>query len=401
MELKESKAPCGSARRSVSSALTARTCLGVVLVVGLGGCSGATMAGGMAGALVVAGLNDSNRHEVPDEGPYFYRGDDVGSNATAGPLDVILNKGFATAQWEGFGRNIFAHPYGWNRTVRAITHPNEAMEFSGGWWPTIETNVLLGSEAGWKTWAWVPNYFGHVIEGGIAYRRLKEWAQVQGVPAAGLFAGVTTWAAAFINEAYELPGEGPPHGGTTLDLLFFDIGGILLFESDAASRFFARNLRANLWPTQVSVLANDGRIMNNGHHLVLKLPFLGITDRFSFFLKAGVGFAGGLSVHRPNGLDINVGIGQESRIRFIDPTTRLETSEFGIAGGIWIDRKGILLASLLVEPHTDRFVGLNVYPGVLPALGNFGFWLNFDHEGRPAFGISHSQTLGVGTGLGF
>ena len=111
-----------------------------------------------------------------------------------------------------------------------------------------------------------------------------------------------------------------------------------------------------------------------------------------------LGFAGGLSVHRPNGLDINVGIGQESRIRFIDPTTRLETSEFGIAGGIWIDRKGILLASLLVEPHTDRFVGLNVYPGVVPALGNFGFWLNFDHQGRPAFGISHSRTLGVGTG---
>jgi hypothetical protein len=380
----------------------AARCVAVLGAVALGGCSAATgAAAGAWGALVVAGLNDANPYEIPDSGPYFFHGTGQGTDATAGPFDVVLNKGYATAQWEGFGRHIFDHPYGWSRTWRSISHLNEAMEYSGGWGRTLRVNVVPGSEEGWRTWAWVPNYFGHVVEGGIAYRRLKEWAEWQGIGHAGLFAGAVTWGAAFINEAYEAPDPGPPHGGTTLDLLFFDIGGILLFESDRVSRFFSRNLRASIWPTQASLLVNDGRLMNNGHHLVLKLPFLGITDRVSFFLKAGVGFAGGLAIHRPDGLDITVGVGAESKIRFIDPTTRLVTSEFGPAGGIWIDRRGVLLASLLIEPHTDRVMGLNVYPGVIPFLRDFGAWVNFDDHDRWSFGLTHRQTMGLGLGVGF
>ena len=358
-------------------------------------------AGGAAGAFVVGGLNRDNRSEVPEEGPYFYRRTGVGSDATAGPFDVLLNKGYATAQWEGYGRNIFHHPYGWERTWRSIRYPDEAMRNSGGWGYTLRANVIPGSEDGWKTWAWVPNYFGHVMEGGVAYRRLREWAEFHGIEHPWLIAGATTWAAAYLNEAFEAPDPGPSHGGTTLDLLFFDIGGMLLFENDGVARFFARNLRANVWPTQASLLLNNGRLMNNGHHLVLKLPFLGITDRVSFFLKGGVGVEAGLAIHRPNGLDVNIGVGMESRIRFIDPSTRLETSEFGPAAGVWIDRRGVLLGSLLVEPHTDRVVGLNVYPGVLPHVGNFGVWLNFDHEANPSLGISYGRAMGLGAGVGF
>jgi len=349
----------------------------------------------------VAGLNDRNAYEIPEDGPYFFRGTGVGTDATAGPFDVILNKGFATAQWEGYGRNIFDHPYGWHRTWRALAHPNEAMANSGGWGYTLKTHVLPGSEAGWKTWAWVPNYYGHVIEGGVAFRRLKEWAQDRGIGHAGLVAGVTTWTAAFLNEAFEAPDPGPAHGGTTLDLLFFDIGGIVLFNVDPVARFFAKNLRTTIWPTQASILVNDGRLMNNGHHLVMKLPFLGITDRISFFFKGGVGFSGGIAVHRSDGLDVDVAVGWESKQRFIDPATRLETAEFTTAAGVWVDRRGTLLASLLIEPHTDRRVGLNIYPGVSSVLGDFGAWLSFDDEWRPSLGISHRRAMGLGVGIGF
>ena len=367
----------------------------------MAGCSGPMWAGAAAGALVVGGLNDANRNEIPEDGPYFYRRTGVGTDATAGPFDVLLNKGFATAQWEGYGRHIFDHPYGWSRTLRSLTHPDEAMQNSGGWGYMLRTNVVPGSASGWRTWAWVPNYFGHVLEGGVAYRRLKEWAQARDIGHAGLFAGLTTWMAAFVNEAYEAPDPGPALGGTTLDLLLFDIGGILLLDNDAVSRFFARNLRANIWPTQASLLVNDGRLMNNGHHLVLKLPFLGITDRVSFFLKGGVGFESGLAIHGEDGLDVNVGVGVESRIRFIDPVTRLKTAEFGPAAGVWIDRRSVLLGSVLFEPHTDRVVGLNLYPGVVRQLGDFGVWLNFDHDARPSFGISHRSAMGLGLGVGF
>ena len=61
----------------------------------------------------------------------------------------------------------------------------------------------------------------------------------------------------------------------------------------------------------------------------------------------------------------------------------------------------LLLASLLVEPHTDRVVGLNVYPGVIPFMGDFGAWVNLDDQSRVSFGITHRQAMGLGLGVGF
>jgi len=373
----------------------------LALALGLAGCTpGPYAAAGAVAASAAAALSAPNIHDVPSEGPYFYRGTGVGSDATAGPFDVLLNKGFATAQWEGFGRNIFTHEYAWSASLRSMTHLNESMENSGGWGATLRTHVLAGSESGWKTWSWVPNYYGHVIEGGIAYRRLKEWAEAQGIGHAGLFAGLTTWTAAFINESYENPG-GEPHGGTTLDLLFFDLGGILLFDTDLVSRFFAQKLGANVWPTQASILLNDGRLMNNGHHLVMKWGFPQISDRIAFFFKGGVGFAFGPAIRIGDGLDLNVGGGYESQIRFIDPVTRDERAEFKPAAGVWLDRRGVLLASVLFEPHTDRVLGLNVYPGVVPMMRGGGAWVNVLRGGHVAFGLTYKKAMGLGVGLGF
>lgn len=349
---------------------------------------------------MAAGLNDENANEIAEEGPYFFHGRGYGTDATAGPFDVLLNKGFATAQWEGKGRNLFTYPYGFDRTLRAITHPNEAMQNSGGWRRTLRVHVVPGSREGWSTWAWVPNYYGHVLEGGIAYRRLREWAAYQGIPYPAVFAGVSTWASAFMNEAYEDPDPGPSYGGTTLDLLFFDLGAIFLFEYDPVARFFAKNLRASVWPTQAALRLNDGELINNGHHLVMKLP-LPRVESFSFFIKGGLGFMGGFAFHRDNGIDINVGAGWESKKRFIDPATRLETSEFGPAGGIWVDRRGTLLGSLLIEPHTDRYIALNIYPGVAPFLGDFGAWVAFNSDGRPSVGLSHPLGMGLGAAFSF
>jgi hypothetical protein len=102
----------------------------------------------------------------------------------------------------------------------------------------------------------------------------------------------------------------------------------------------------------------------------------------------------------PDGLDVSVGVGEESRKRFIDPATRLETAEFGAAAGIWVDRRGVLLASLLLDAYTDRRVAVNAYPGVTSWLGDLGFWMALDSEWRPAIGITSRQSMGLGLGIG-
>jgi hypothetical protein len=376
-----------------------------VLVLGIAatsaGCAGAVALGG-ASAIGLAGATlarDSSA--VPREGPYFWHGSDVGTDAYVGPFDVLLNKGFATAQWPQSDRYIFEYPYGWSATVQSLVRPDRAIEASGGLWTVLSNEIIPFTDAGWKQWAWAPNYYGHLLEGGIASRRLREWYEARGMSHPALAAGLTTWAAAFVNEAYENPAPGVVYAGVTTDLLVFDLGGILLFNSDAVSRFFSRNLGASIWPTQASIMIPDGKLWNNSHHLVMKLP-LGFTDRFSVLLKSGIGFQAGLTLHQANALDISLGIGQESKKRYIHPETLLETAEFGWAGGLWVDRGGSLLASFLVDPNTGRFLALNVFPGVIPGpLKDIGLWAAISGRGRPSIGITGHRTFGLGAGFGF
>ncbi len=175
-----------------------------------------------------------------DDGPFFYFGLPYGSDATAGPLDVILNKGFSVAQLSNFSRRIFDYPYGWGAVEESVLHPVEVIE-RWGWERTIERHVLP------LTWdissmSWATNYVGHLIEGGITNRRLSEWFDARGVPLPGLFAAITSLTASVLNEAYESPGIEAGYPSMVVDLLLFDPGGILLFTNDAVARFFFTHL---------------------------------------------------------------------------------------------------------------------------------------------------------------
>jgi hypothetical protein len=122
-----------------------------------------------------------------------------------GPLDVILNNGFAVAQFNNRNRYIFDYDYGSKHIKNSILHFGANVEKYGGWNKYIGDEIFpLSLE--WKEWKWMPNYFGHFLEGGMAYRRLAEWNRVHGVPAASVTAGLVTMSAAVINEMYSHPG---------------------------------------------------------------------------------------------------------------------------------------------------------------------------------------------------
>ena len=116
---------------------------------------------------------------------------------------MILNKGFAVAQWQDQDRHIFSYPYGWNAVWASVTRPGAAMERAGGWGTVLRYHIL---PLGWdelKAGQWMPNYFGHLLEGGLAYRRLLEWNRVNGVPFPTLSAVLVTQFAVTINEVAE------------------------------------------------------------------------------------------------------------------------------------------------------------------------------------------------------
>ncbi len=354
-----------------------------------------TLAQDSAASDTVAGSQDARDREA---GPYFYKGLSYGSDAYMGPLDVILNKGFALSQTDADNRKIFDYPYGVRGVGHALAHPVAAIERGGGWWQFISTEILPLSYS-LEANKWYTNYVGHVIEGGIHMRRLAEWYEAHGVPLPGLLASATSTAAAFLNEFYEQPGSVLGSAGTVADLYVFDLAGILLFSWDEGARFFAQNLHANVWTGQASIALPSGEVENNANYLHFKLP-LPVISNTSLFFWTGIGAQMGATFHRPNGLDVSVAVGNDAKRMSVDPITGVESATLALSAGLFVDRNGSLLASAHVSKIQHRVVKLNVDPGVIPALGGFGAWLVMNKDREFRIGISNRYWLGAGVGWG-
>ncbi len=328
---------------------------------------------------------------------FFYQGRPYGTDALAGPFDVMLNKGYAVAQFNNRNRYIFDYDYGSKHVWRSITQLGANVERYGGWKSYIGDEIFpLSLE--WRDWKWMPNYFGHFVEGGMTYRRLAEWASVQGVPYPALSAALITMSSAVINEMYAHPGFEEGTAATAADLLFFDPLGIALFSVDGVARFFGETLRGNIWSGQAALML-DGELVNNGNNFIVKPP-IG-SDRFSLFVRAGLAFTPGVTWHRTDGIDISFALGGEGRIQNIDPLTGEETPEIAVGGGVFVDRGGVLLASVMASETAHRRLVLNVYPGVTRlGGGRMGAFLIVRKDGHLRFGISVAGSGGIGTGVG-
>lgn len=332
-------------------------------------------------------------------GPYFYRGLPYGSDALTGPFDVLLNKGFALSIAESGNRKIFATRYGVTGVADALAHPLQAIERGGGWWRFVRTEMLPLSYQSADI-KWYTNYTGHLIEGGIHWRRMTEWYEAHGVPLPGIAAAVTTLSAALVNEVYESGGSELGSAATVADLYFFDLAGIALFSFEGVSRFFARTLHAGLWTGQASLVLPAAEIGNNANHLYVKIPW-GVVPRSSVFFWTGIGGGLGLTAHRPGGLDVSLALGTDAERMVVNPVTGEESAELTWAGGLFIDRNGSLLGSVHLSDISHRLLRVNVYPGVLGGVArNLGLWAVLSRNLDLRVGLSHRSLLGAGVGFG-
>lgn len=335
-----------------------------------------------------------------DGGPYFFRGLPYGSEAYYGPFAVLLNKGFALSLTEGMTRRLADFPYGFGAVLDALKRPGAAIERGGGW-DTFLKQEMLPLSVRFSDVKWWTNYTGHLLEGGVHWRQLTEWYSQRGVPLPGLWSGMTTMAASFLNEAYESNGSAVGSAGTVADLYFFDLAGIALFAIDPVSRFFSRTLHTTLWTGQASLVFPAAETDNNSSHVFFKLPISPI-DRTSVFMWLGVGGGIGLTLHRGNDLDISFGAGTDAKARWVDPATGREFASLTLGGGVWIDRRGSLLASVHVSEVDHRMLRINVYPGVLAGIGQeFGTWVIVSRDFDVRVGISSRHALGLGLGVGW
>jgi len=333
---------------------------------------------------------------TPIQAQYYYTGKTYGSEAMFNPINVVLNNGYDIIQLGNKPRTIFNFPYSHatKNVWKSITHPCKTITEYGV--NKFITNELFPLTVGIKGAQWWPNYNVHLIGGGMTYRMLIDWYEYHNYPKPKLLSIATVGVFHFLNEVVENGYYDNYNGDAVADLLFFDIAGVLLFNSDKVAKFFSEELNLSDWSLQPSFRINGRTLQNNGQYFTMKWQPSN-SNNWLLFYTFGMDGLLGLSYKIDSESTISMGggfIGRE--LIDIDEDKNIKTVKLAWSTGIFYDRNNSLMASLKISDHIDYQIILNIYPGIVK-IGNFspGLWTAIDKKGKYMIGISTIWTPGL------
>jgi hypothetical protein len=302
---------------------------------------------------------------------YFYHGLEYGSESLINPGSLIFNSGLDILQSATHSRQLSKTNFsaGAKNLMKNLADPFTQIRLYG-WKRFIEHEVFPTSLSIEKA-QWFPNYTLHLIGGGIDYRMMTEWYTYHKMPYPALLAGLSVATYHFINESVENGAYVGPNVDPIADVYLFDIGGVILFSSDAVSEFFSTTLHATTWAGQPTWNPQFNTLENHGQYYVMRyrLPFVPSTSLFYHFGDNGLF---GLSFHQQNNESISVGAGTtQLQLHTVDVTNGARTVSvtLGWMAGIYYDRNNSLLFSVMASSRTNEKLRLNLYPGVIDLWG--------------------------------
>ncbi len=302
---------------------------------------------------------------------YFYHGIPYGSESTINPGSIIINAGFDILQSATHSRELSTMKIGtgFYNVWENVKDPFPSID-KYGWGRFLGQEVFPTSLSLDKA-QYFPNYTLHLIGGGMDSRMMYEWFKYYDVPYPTLMAGLTIATYHFVNEAAENDKFVGPNVDPLADLYIFDVGGVILFTSDAVANFFSTTLHMTAWPGQPAWNPKYNTIENQGQYYVIRyhLPF---TERTSVFYHFGDNGMLGLSFRQENNESFSAGAGFAAReLRVVDSRngTRTETVTLGWIAGLFWDRDNSLLASFMASDRINEKEVLNIYPGVISVFG--------------------------------
>jgi hypothetical protein len=312
-------------------------------------------------------VNDSDARPF-----FFYHALPYGTQLNYNPMNVIINGGFGILQITDFiedeyGGEIFRYPYQeWGKNVwQTVGHPIKTInEFGWGEFITTELFPLTLNMEGNQ---WVPNYFLHLIGGGLHFRATEEWFRYHGFSAPRLWSIGTMALYHGLSEIVENRGNEDLTVDHLADLLIFDPAGMILFANDGVCRFFSEKLSLAEWSMQPSVNIASGNLENMGQFYVAKFPMTG-DERWNIMAHFGLHGMFGVSYRRTaeHSISFTGGFLVQDLVE-IEPGGEERTLQGVLTWrlGVFYDMNNSLLASLMVSNLERHRVRLNVYPGVL------------------------------------
>ncbi len=302
---------------------------------------------------------------------YFYHGYSFGSEATYHPLSTIFNGGYGILQLGTREKNLFKIDYrtGWRNVRENVTHPIREIKAFG--WQTFLTMEIFPTSLAPRSAQYVPNYQNHLIGGGMTYRMLREWYIQHGYAHSAIWASGSWLAYHLLNEIVENNDYRGTNVDPIADILVFNPLGALLFSDARVARFFAETLQLRDWSFFPAINPATGMLENNGQNFVMKWQFPG-QQTWSLFYNFGLNGIVGLSYKRRNGAGISLGGGIMARsLRQVarDDQVRSLTADLVWNVGIFYDRQGSLMASLLFSGSRAYKARANLYPGSIRIAG--------------------------------
>lgn len=338
----------------------------------------------------------SKKRAPKARGRRFYTGLKFGSESQFNPISELVNEGFNdlvinsadmklsnqpySASWQNLKHNLLNagasfNRYGSRRAIRNEFLPLTA--FDGG--------------------QWFPNYTDHFIGNGMVSVRLEEWYAQHGYPAPLALSIATMMAAHVTNEVIERPRYWALD--PLADLLVFDPLGMMLFRLDAVQRFFSGPVHLTNWAGQPMLVSPGGRMENASEEF--KFTFgLPRTKKVQGFVMTGLNVLGGLTYTTANGRALSVGFGRGSDVvQLTDSTSDVRTVKLGARAGVFYDREGSLLASLVYDGSRNGLFEINIYPGIVRVRGvSPGVWIDVRRNGLR---VGLAAPFGLGAAYGF
>jgi hypothetical protein len=334
--------------------------------------------------------------------PWFYLGQDYGSEAQFSPATVFVSVGFAS--WGHLGTTSLLGDIDFADNAADLVdiylHPVRSVQES---WPG-ETAKFFGVEL-----ISPANSLLHFLGEGMLSRKLAEWYEARGIDGAWARAlGIATVVVS--QQANELVEVGVPEYDTSEPVadLVWNTAGLVAFSFDGFARLFADTspddrLQMYFWPGQAVIDVRDGALFNHGESYLFRaspgewtswrlalragLPTMGVgvsipldsTDWLTVLPVARMGTV------KPRGYEVPAMCDGDMDIT---NTSCPFLGEWSV--NVDWDREGSLMASLGVRTSLTG-VSVNVYPGVID-LGpvDLGAYAILDVDDASSVGLTMS-----------
>jgi len=324
----------------------------------------------------------------------FYASRPFGSEAEFNPLSLVINGGYDQLR-TGSYRYVARVAYGTaTKTIlNSLVHPDAVLrQYGYARWLRNEMFPLTTKGDGGGQW--YPNYHLHLIAGGMTYARTVEWYEQHGVVShPRIAAAATVYAWHFLTEIVENGNRRPYDEDGFTDLAFFDAASILLWNQGWLTRPFGGRLEFTDWPGQASLSFPGGTIENAYMLAMLRVP-LPRTTGWKAMTTMGAAFLVGASRRVGDNYWLSAAGGFDPADNpIIDQTTGRKSVSLEANAGLFVDRDGSLLVSMITKGGSNNGPTLNVYPGVLNR--HVGIWVQSVRGGGIRFGLVSRMGLGL------